>query len=320
MVVERAPDRVVVVERDRVVDLPLVRRLPHAVDLVLERELRRVDPDHDQAVIPVGPRPGTYVRLRAQPVDARERPEVHENDVAAQLVWAQRLRPQPLGRPAERGHVHPFEHAHLRSARTWASSISASRVWRPRFIAAPIRRCTSGSRTPSPKRSESRRKSSAGASAIALTRSLTALAGGREPGNPKGERSDEIAQLVGGQRSIDPAVPFSQLGVVVLGAQHHLERPPATHEPCEVLRGAAAGEHAECRLELPEDRRLSRGEAHVARQHELTARAAHAALDLRDRDEPARAQVVKQEGDRRSPVSLRPPPGTRRSGSGRHGR
>ena len=114
-----------------------------------------------------------------------------------------------------------------------------------------------------------------------------------------GERSDEIAQLVGGQRPIDPAVPFSQLGVVILGAQHYLERPPTAHEPREVLRGAAAGEHAERRLELPEDRRLSRGEAHVARQHELTARAAHAPLDLGDRDEPARAQVVEQEGDRR---------------------
>jgi hypothetical protein len=36
------------------------------------------------------------------------------------------------------------------------------------------------------------------------------------------------------------------------------------------------------RLELTEDRRLSRGKAHVARRRELAANAAYAALDLRD--------------------------------------
>jgi hypothetical protein len=41
---ERRP--VVVVERDRVVDLPLVRRQPRTVDLVFARELRRVHADH----------------------------------------------------------------------------------------------------------------------------------------------------------------------------------------------------------------------------------------------------------------------------------
>ena len=70
-------------------------------------------------------------------------------------------------------------------------------------------------------------------------------------------------------------------------------------EPREVLRAAATGEHAERGLELGEDRRLSRGEAHVARQHELAARATHATLYLGDSDEPARAEVVEQEGDRR---------------------
>src|SRR4051794_37959744 len=57
----RAPDPVVVVDRDRVVDPSLLGRLPHAVDLVLEGELRRVDSDHDQPVGPVGLRPArTY--------------------------------------------------------------------------------------------------------------------------------------------------------------------------------------------------------------------------------------------------------------------
>ena len=66
-----------------------------------------------------------------------------------------------------------------------------------------------------------------------------------------------------------------------------------------MLRGASTGELTERRLELTKDRRLARGEAHVARQHELAARSTDATLDLRDRDEPARAQIAKQETDRR---------------------
>ena len=91
VVVERAPDRVVVVDRDRVVDLSLLDRRPDAVDLVLEGELRRVDADHDQPVVAVGLRPRADVRLLAQPVDARQRPEVHEDDVAAELGGAEWL-------------------------------------------------------------------------------------------------------------------------------------------------------------------------------------------------------------------------------------
>ena len=61
----------------------------------------------------------------------------------------------------------------------------------------------------------------------------------------------------------------------------------------------------EGRLELTENRRLPRGKAHVARQHELAAGAAHATLDLRDGDEAACAQMAKQEGDRRFAGQLR---------------
>jgi hypothetical protein len=68
---EGAPDLVVVVGRDRIVDLAFLHRLPHAVDVVLERELGRVDPDHEQPVVSVRLRPGADVGLLAQPVDAR---------------------------------------------------------------------------------------------------------------------------------------------------------------------------------------------------------------------------------------------------------
>ena len=56
---------------------------------------------------------------------------------------------------------------------------------------------------------------------------------------------------------------------------------------------------AERQLQLTEDRRLSRGETQVARQHEFAAGAAYATLDLGDGDQAARAQMTKQKGDRR---------------------
>ena len=116
---------------------------------------------------------------------------------------------------------------------------------------------------------------------------------------------NECAERARGQGSIDPAVPFSELCVVVLGAQQDLERAGAPHEPCEVLGGAAAGDLTERRLELRENGGLPRGEPHVAREHELAAARSHATLDLRDGDETARAQVAKQERDRRYAGELR---------------
>ena len=122
MVVEGAPDLVVVVDRDRVVDPSLLRRLPHAVDLVLERELRRVDADDDQPVVPVGLATTHGRTARAQPVDARQRPEVHEDDAAAQLGRVERLGVEPRDRAAERGHVQTVELGHRpwRTAAKWS--------------------------------------------------------------------------------------------------------------------------------------------------------------------------------------------------------
>jgi len=113
VVVERAPDPVVAVERDRVVDVHVLRRLPDAVDLVLERELRGVDADHDQSVI--------SIRARQARTDGSVRSQLmHVNvqkstttDVTAELGGAKWLGVEPLGRPAERGHVETFEHGHL---------------------------------------------------------------------------------------------------------------------------------------------------------------------------------------------------------------
>ena len=84
VVVERTPDREVVVDHDRVLDAEFADRVAHVVEVVLEAELGRVRADDDEpaVAIPLGPRPD--VRQRAQPVHARVRPEVDEDDAPAQ--------------------------------------------------------------------------------------------------------------------------------------------------------------------------------------------------------------------------------------------
>jgi hypothetical protein len=80
---ERVPDRVVAVDRDRIPDVSR-RRFPlHVLDLALERELGRVDADHDEPGVPVLLVPCPHVRQLAQPVDAGVRPEADEHDVPA---------------------------------------------------------------------------------------------------------------------------------------------------------------------------------------------------------------------------------------------
>src|SRR3954464_2846832 len=99
-------------------------------------------PNDDQPVVPVGLRPRADVRLLAQPVDARQRPEVHEHDVAAQLGRVERPGVQPPGRSLEgwdgtRGPqrlVARVEQAHLasptsRTASAKASGASCGRLW-----------------------------------------------------------------------------------------------------------------------------------------------------------------------------------------------
>jgi hypothetical protein len=52
------------------------------VDVVLEGELRGMDPYHEQSVVLISLRPGPHERFLTQSVDARERPEVEDDDVA----------------------------------------------------------------------------------------------------------------------------------------------------------------------------------------------------------------------------------------------
>src|SRR6266542_2570786 len=105
VVAEGSPHRVIGVERDRVLDAHLLRSAADVLGILLERELRGVDADHDQPLILVLLGPRADVAERAEPVDARVRPEVDENDFSAQARRREWLRVEPARRPVEGGQV-----------------------------------------------------------------------------------------------------------------------------------------------------------------------------------------------------------------------
>ena len=92
MVVEPAPQSIIVVERDRVADAEILDRFADIGGVALEREFGRVDADHHQAVLGILLVPGPDVGDRAQAVDAAVGPEVDHHDLAAQALAGQRRR------------------------------------------------------------------------------------------------------------------------------------------------------------------------------------------------------------------------------------
>jgi hypothetical protein len=105
LVAERLPDRVVGVEGDRIFDVHVLRSLDDVVGVPFERELGRVDAHHDQPLIPVLLGPGADITERAEPVDARVRPEIDEDDLSLQVGCREGRRVEPAGRPVESRHV-----------------------------------------------------------------------------------------------------------------------------------------------------------------------------------------------------------------------
>ncbi len=94
VVVERPPDPVVGVDRDRVFDPQCFCLLADVVDVSLKRKFRRMNADHHQTFA-VFLSPGTNVGKRPQPVDARKGPEVDKNDFPSKVSRRQRRGIEP---------------------------------------------------------------------------------------------------------------------------------------------------------------------------------------------------------------------------------
>jgi hypothetical protein len=103
VVVEGAPDRISVVEHDRMRHVHRLHGAAHALPLAFERELGRVCTYDHQSVIAVRLRPSVDVRQGADPVDAGVGAELDGDDAPAQAGGRQRLGIQPGARPVECG-------------------------------------------------------------------------------------------------------------------------------------------------------------------------------------------------------------------------
>src|ERR1700733_1002045 len=105
LIIERLPDAVVAVDRYGVVDLHGPSLSLHAWHIVLEAEFRGMDADDHQSALPVLRLPGPQVRQGATPIDAREGPEIDQNDLAAQILRIQGLGIQPFDCTPEGRHL-----------------------------------------------------------------------------------------------------------------------------------------------------------------------------------------------------------------------
>src|SRR5258708_4734246 len=88
-VVKSAPDRVIAIDRDRILDLHLLRSPANVVEIFFEIELRRMDADHDHSVILVFLCPRANVRKGPQPINAGVSPELDEDYPSAQASGRQ---------------------------------------------------------------------------------------------------------------------------------------------------------------------------------------------------------------------------------------
>ncbi|SMP00021.1 hypothetical protein SAMN06265221_1562 [Paracoccus laeviglucosivorans] len=99
LVLEGAPDGIVVVDRNRIGDRQVGHGLFDVGKLFLKGEFRGVDADHDQSLILVFLGPGPDIGDGAQAVDAGIGPEIDQHDLALQLLGRQRVRVQPADCP-----------------------------------------------------------------------------------------------------------------------------------------------------------------------------------------------------------------------------
>src|SRR5882757_11589991 len=79
-VMERIPNRVFIVNRNRVVNVHLSQRGPNIIHVLLEIKLRSVHANHDQALLTVFCSPGANVRQRSPPIDTGVGPKLNGNN------------------------------------------------------------------------------------------------------------------------------------------------------------------------------------------------------------------------------------------------
>jgi hypothetical protein len=99
---ERAPDRVVAVYRDRILDPHLARCPANVFDTPLDFELRGVYAEHDKPIASVLLEPAADIGKGPDPVDAGEGPEFDQYGPSAKRRCRQRLRVEPSGRAFQR--------------------------------------------------------------------------------------------------------------------------------------------------------------------------------------------------------------------------
>ncbi len=138
---ECAPDRVVVVERDRVLDAEGTRLRDDVVEVPLEAEFGRVDAHDRQAGVRVFRGPGPNIGEGAEPVDAGVGPEVDEDDPSAKPIRRQRLGVEPAGRAIERAPGDPRSAGPAARRSGDGRWIGSGRVCRPGWTPPWRRRC-----------------------------------------------------------------------------------------------------------------------------------------------------------------------------------
>src|SRR3954464_5693481 len=84
LIIERLPDRVVVIEGHRIFNPEIAHGALHVAFVLFERKFGRVNPEHDQAMILVPLVPTRDVWQGTQTVDTGVGPEVDQDHLAFQ--------------------------------------------------------------------------------------------------------------------------------------------------------------------------------------------------------------------------------------------
>ena len=104
LVIEVAPDRVVVIDGYRVSDAELPHLIPDIADDAFKTVFRGVDADYHQAILLVLLRPVLHVRQGVLAIDAVVGPEIDEHHFASERLTGQCGRIEPFHRAGQRRH------------------------------------------------------------------------------------------------------------------------------------------------------------------------------------------------------------------------